>query len=141
MAKTLVLKMSVSINAPKSKVWDALTNPVQIKKYLFGTDTFSEWKQGRPIAFRGVWEGRPYEDKGTILAIEKEKILKYNYWSNFSGEEDKPSNYNNITFGLTEAKGRTLLSLTQDNIKTKEAQLHSENNWGLVLNKMKALLE
>ncbi len=141
MAKKLALKMSISISAPKSKVWDALTNPVQIKKYLFGTDTVSEWKAGRPIAFRGTWEGKPYEDKGTILEIEKEKILKYNYWSNFSGEKDEPANYSNIAFALSEAKGRTLLSLTQDNFKTKEAQLHSENNWGLVMNKMKALLE
>lgn len=141
MAKTMILKMSASISAPKSRVWDALTNPAQIKKYLFGTETVSEWKAGRPIIFRGTWKGKPYEDKGTILEIEKEKILKYSYWSNFSGDKDEPANYSNITFALAEAKGRTILNLTQDNFKTKEAQVQSENNWGLVLNKMKALLE
>ena len=141
MSKTLSLKVSVSINAPKTKVWDALTNPVQIKKYLFGTETVSDWKVGSPITFRGVWEGKPYEDKGHILEIEKNKILKYNYWSNFSGDKDEPSNYSNITYLLSEEKGRTLFTLRQDNIKTKEAQVQSENNWGMVLNKMKSLLE
>ena len=89
----MILEITVTINAPKSKVWDALTNPAQIKKYMFGTDASSDWKVGSPITFRGVWEGKPYEDKGTILEMMKEKILKYNYWSNFSGDRDEPSNY------------------------------------------------
>ena len=137
----MILEITVTINAPKSKVWDALTNPVQIKKYMFGTDASSDWKPGSPITFRGVWEGKPYEDKGTILEMMKEKILKYNYWSNFSGDKDEPSNYSNITYQLSEEKGRTLCILRQDNIKTREAQMQSENNWGMVLNKMKDLLE
>ena len=90
MSKTLSLKVSVSINAPKTKVWDALTNPVQIKKYLFGTETVSDWKVGSPITFRGVWEGKPYEDKGRILEIKKESLLKYNYWSNFPAIRTSP---------------------------------------------------
>jgi uncharacterized protein YndB with AHSA1/START domain len=141
MAKTLSLKMSVSINAPKAKVWNALINPEEIKKYLFGTDAVSDWKAGSPITFRGTWEGKSYEDKGKILKIEKESVLQYNYWSNFSGEKDEPGNYSNITYQLTESKGRTLFTLRQDNIKSKEAQLRSENNWGMILNKMKNLLE
>ena len=31
------LEISVFINAPVEKVWDALVNPELIKKYLFGT--------------------------------------------------------------------------------------------------------
>jgi uncharacterized protein YndB with AHSA1/START domain len=141
MAKTLSLKMSVSINVPKAKVWNALTNPAEIKKYLFGTDTVSDWKAGSPIIFRGTWEGKAYEDKGKILKIEKESLLQYNYWSNFSGDKDEPENYSNITYQLTESKGRTIFTLRQDNIKSKDAQLRSENNWGMILNKMKSLLE
>lgn len=133
--------MSVSITAPKSKVWDAITNPAQIKKYLFGTETVTDWKTGSPIVFRGVWEGKPYEDKGTILEIEKEKVLKYNYWSNFSGDKDEPANYSIVTYTLSGERGRTMFTLTQDNFKSREAQVQSENNWGMILNKMKALLE
>lgn len=141
MSKSLSLKVSVSINVPKSKVWSALTDPAQIKQYLFGTDTISDWKVGSPIVFRGTWDGKPYEDKGHILELEKNSLLKYNYWSNFSGDKDEPANYSNITYLLTEEKGRTMFTLRQDNIRTKEAQVQSENNWGMVLNKMKNLLE
>jgi len=141
MTTNLVLAITVTIHANKSKVWNALTDPAQIKKYLFGTDTTSDWKVGSPITFRGVWEGKAYIDKGTILQIEKEKLLKYNYWSSFSGSEDRPENYANITYTLEDHNGNTVFHLTQDRIKTKEARDHSEQNWKMVLNSLKDLLE
>ncbi len=137
----IICTASIEINAPKSKVWDALINPVQIKKYLFGTDAISDWKVGSPIKFTGVWEGKPYEDKGTILQIDKEKTLRYNYWSNFSGQEDKPENYQVVTYNLTEGNGKTKFTLTQDNCKSEEAREHSEKNWAMVLNTIKELVE
>src|SRR6478609_871070 len=140
-ATLLTLNTSVSIHAPKSKVWKALTDPEQIKKYLFGTETTTNWKVGSPITFSGVWEGKSYIDKGKILQIEKEKILRYNYWSSFSGTEDKPENYANITYALEDHNGSTVFHLTQDGIKTKEAKDHSEQNWNMILNSLKDLVE
>ncbi len=141
MNNPLTLTISVSINASKSKVWNALTDPEQIKKYLFGTETVTDWKVGSPITFSGMWEGKAYQDKGTILQIEKEKILKYNYWSSFSGTEDKPENYANITYSIYEKDGQTIFSITQDGIKSPEAREHSEQNWKMVMNSLKDLLE
>ena len=141
MENNLILEVSTPINASKSVVWKALTDPEQIKKYLFGTETISDWKIGSPITFSGVWEGKPYIDKGTILQIEKEKILKYNYWSSFSGTEDVPANYANITYSLEEKDGQTMFTILQDSIKTKEARDHSEQNWRMVMNSLKELLE
>jgi uncharacterized protein YndB with AHSA1/START domain len=37
MARGLVAKQSVEVDAPTSKVWDALVNPAMIKQYMFGT--------------------------------------------------------------------------------------------------------
>lgn len=141
MENNLTLEVSTLINASKSVVWKALTDPEQIKKYLFGTETISDWKIGSPITFSGVWEGKPYIDKGTILQIEKEKILKYNYWSSFSGTEDVPANYANITYSLKEKDGQTMFTILQDGIKTKEARDHSEQNWRMVMNSLKEFLE
>ena len=137
----LILKIQIGINAPKQKVWDALTNPIQIKKYMFGTEASSDWKVGSPITFRGEWEGKSYEDKGTILEMEKEKILKYNYWSNFSGDKDEPSNYSNITYLLGWQDGKTEFTLIQDNLKSEDARAQSEKNWGMMLGTIKDMLE
>jgi len=133
--------ITIEVKAPKAKVWDALINPEQIKKYLFGTNTHCDWKVGSPIRFTGEWDGKAYEDKGTILAIEKEKLLSYNYWSNFSGVADVPENYQVVTFKLEGVDGKTQLHLMQQNILSQESKSHSEENWKVVLNSLKELVE
>ncbi len=141
MTNTLTLNTSISINAPKSKVWMALIDPEQVKKYFFGTVLKSDWKVGSAITFSGEWEGKPYLDKGIILQIEKEKILKYNYWSSFSGTENKLENYATIIYALEEKDGQTTIFISQDSIKSKEALEHSEQNWQMIMKSLKELLE
>lgn len=135
------LTITQDINASLANVWDALINPEKIKQYLFGTNTICDWKIGSSLRFTGEWEGKSYEDKGTILAIEKEKQLSYNYWSNFSGVPDVPENYQIVTFKLEDAHGKTRLHLTQQNILSEETKAHSNENWKMVLNSLKELAE
>lgn len=137
----LILTKSISIRAPKKKVWEALTEPELIKKYFFDTQTETDWKVGSPIYYRGVWEGKMYEDKGTVLTNEFLKRIRYNYWSSFSGKPDVPENYAIITYELEEKKGVTRVTVTQDNIESEEAKKHSESNWGLVMDGMKKMVE
>ncbi len=137
----LLLRKTLSIKAPASKVWEALTSPEWIKQYLFGTKVTSDWKVGSPIRFTGTWEGKEYEDKGTILKFEKEKVFQYNYWSSFSSTSDVPENYAVLTFELSSHGDRTELSLTQDNIATEAELEHSGKNWEGVLEAMKKLIE
>lgn len=141
MNNSLTAKQTIKINATPSKVWDALTNPSLIKQYLFGTETVSDWKKGSRITYKGVWQGKEYVDGGTILEIIPNKIFKSTYWSSMSGTEDKPENYATVTYELAEEGNSTILTITQDNIKTKESKEHSEGNWGMVLKTMKDLLE
>ena len=132
--------VSIEINAPISKVWKALIDTEQIRKYLFGTNAISDWKVGSEIRFTGVWEGKPYEDKGTILALEPEKLFKYNYWSNWSGD-DIFEKRQVISYILKSEKGKTIFTLIQENCPTEEARDHSANNWNSVLASMKKMLE
>ncbi|MCE3296061.1 MAG: ATPase [Crocinitomicaceae bacterium] len=141
MAIDKILQRTVSINAGAAKVWDALTNPGQISKWLFGTKTETDWKPGSEIRFSGSWEGRDYEDKGRILQCETEKILEYTYWSGFSGLADEPENYSIITFELQETNDGTDLSLTQRNFATEEMCEHSGKNWDSSLQLMKETIE
>ena len=132
---------SIVIDASREEVWDALTNPEQIKKYFFGTEAVSDWKKGSPLYFRGEWEGKKYEDKGTILETKEGELFKYNYWSSMSGIEDKPENYVIITYLLTEVLGKTKVTITQENIPSEEMRSHSEENWNKVLGDLKNLVE
>ena len=132
---------SIVIHAPANKVWDALTKPDQIKKYFFGTDAISDWKKGSLIYFRGEWEGKKYEDKGTILNVIPNALFKYNYWSSMSGIEDKLENYVDITYELSGEDNNVTLTITQENIPDEKTKEHSEQNWNKVLGDLKKLLE
>jgi uncharacterized protein YndB with AHSA1/START domain len=139
--KGLVARASTTIDAPVDRVWDALVNPKTIKKYMFGTDVTSDFKEGGPIVFKGEWEGKPYEDKGVILKMNPKKMLRYSHFSPLSGLPDKPENYHTVTIDLVPKGQQTLVALTQDNNPTEEAKQHSEKNWGMMLESLKKLLE
>jgi uncharacterized protein YndB with AHSA1/START domain len=132
---------SILVHASAEKVWEALTTPRIIKQYFFGTDAISDWKVGSPIVFKGEWQGKQYEDKGTILEIVPQKLFKYSYWSSMSGIEDKPENYVDITYELSEKDEDTELTITQENIPDDKMKEHSEQNWKKVLTDLKDLLE
>jgi uncharacterized protein YndB with AHSA1/START domain len=141
MKTDLLARVSIEIKTSQSRVWRALVDPKQIKQYLFGTETISDWEKGSPIIFKGVWQGKEYEDKGKILEIAPEKLLVYTYWSAFSGLPDTSENYATITIKLLTVKNGTKLELTQDNNSTEESRDHSQKNWEQVMGKLKELLE
>jgi uncharacterized protein YndB with AHSA1/START domain len=141
MNNNLIAKATITINVPASKVWEALTQPELIKQYLFGTEVTTDWQVGSPIRYRGVWQGKPYEDKGTIVAAEPGKRLVSTYWSPMSGAADLPENYKNVSYELSHEGSATRLTLTQDNNASEEEARHSSENWTMVLNGMKKLLE
>ncbi len=138
---TFAAESSVTIDAPVSKVWDAITNPTIIKKYLFGTNVTSDWKEGSSIEYAGEYEGKAYHDKGMIKKLVPEKVFQSTYWSSMSGKEDNPENYNLVTYILSVEDGKTIVTLTQDNIATSEERTHSTNNWDAVLEKLKQTVE
>jgi uncharacterized protein YndB with AHSA1/START domain len=141
MDKKLVAKATITINAPTSKVWGALTKPDLIKQYMFGTEVTTDWQVGSPITYKGQWEGKTYEDKGKILQIEPGKLLVSTFWSSLSGLPDVPENYNTVRYELSTEGGSTRLTITQDNNATQEEADHSEQNWNMVLDGIKKLLE
>lgn len=139
--KKLIAKASTTINAPIAEVWKALTNPALIKQYMFGTNVVTDWEEGSPIVWQGEWQGKTYEDKGTLLKIEPQRLLQYSHFSPLSGQPDVPENYHTVTIELSGKGEQTTVMLTQDNNETEEARQHSETNWQMMLESLKELLE
>jgi uncharacterized protein YndB with AHSA1/START domain len=133
---------TVTIHATRQEVWNGLTNPEKVKEYMHGTEMSTDWKKGSPIVWRGEWKGRSYEDKGTVLAVEPQRLLKYTHWSPMGGSEDRPENYHTVTYELSGDDGKTTLTLTQDNnASQEEADKMAKDNWGPVLNGLKETVE
>jgi uncharacterized protein YndB with AHSA1/START domain len=134
--------ISVTIDASRAEVWDALTNPAKVKQYLHGTEMSTDWREGSPIFWRGEWKGKPYEDKGKILEVKAQRMIKYTHWSPLGGSDDKPENYHTLTYELAGDDSKTTLTLTQDNNPTKEeAEKMAKDSWGPVLQGLKETAE
>jgi uncharacterized protein YndB with AHSA1/START domain len=142
MTESFDAKTSINIHAPATSVWKALTDPALIKQWLHGTWTTSDWKVGSPITWQGEWKGQPYKDKGTVLEIEPNKVLKTTHWSPMGGSEDKPENYHVVTYELAEDGDHTTLTLTQSNNPTQQAADEmAKNSWEPVLKMLKESVE
>jgi len=141
MNKGILAKASITVEAPALIVWDALVNPETIKKYMFGTNVISDWKEGSPIVWKGEWQGAKYEDKGLILKLKPQHLIQYSHFSPLSGLPDLPENYHTVTIELSSDNNKTLVSLTQDNNADEEARQHSEQNSGRMLSSLKKVLE
>ena len=137
----IIARINLQINAPVPAVWKALTDPAVVKQYFFGTDLVTDWQVGGPIFFRGEWEGQTYEDKGTVLQYEPQKMLQYDYYSSMSSKPDLPENYQTITYEVKPKDGGTLLIITQTNVPSEESKEHSEQNWLMVMGEMKKTVE
>jgi uncharacterized protein YndB with AHSA1/START domain len=137
----LIATACVTVDAPVTKVWEALVNPDAIKQYMFGTNVATDWQEGSPITWKGEWQGKSYEDKGVLLKVEPERTLQYSHFSPLAGLPDKPENYHTVTIELSDNGGQTEVSLSQDNNPTEEAREHSEKNWEMMLAGLKEFLE
>ena len=141
MNNQLTAEASVTIDADTSKVWKAITSPETIRQYLMGTNVTSDWQEGSAITYEGEYKGKKYNDKGIIKKLVPGQIFQSTYWSSMGGKEDKPENYNLVTYTLSPKDNKTHVVLTQDNIKTAEEQEHATSNWTNVLAKLKEVVE
>ena len=137
----VVATAETDINASPARVWRALTDPAEIKKYMFGSQVETDWQPGSPIVWKGEYEGRPYEDRGEILEVRENQRLTVTHYSPMSGQPDEPANYHTLTYLLDGDDGRTHLTLSQDNNASDDEAAHSRANWEMMLAGLKKTVE
>jgi len=146
----LEVKNTITINAPATKVWNALVNPEETRKYMFGCETVSDWKPGSSLLWRGSYEGKEMVFvKGNVVTIEPDKFLAYTVIDpNNPSIPDVPENYLTVTYSLAETNGKTTLTVTQGDYSTvaegekryKEAYNNGEG-WNPILIEIKKIVE
>jgi uncharacterized protein YndB with AHSA1/START domain len=149
MAEPLIIKNSITINAPAATVWDALVNPEKTKQYMFGCETVSEWTPGSELLWKGTYEGNEMVFvKGEILQIQPEKFLEYTAIDPNSDIDDTSENYLRVTYELISDSEQTILNVTQGDYSTvadgERRYQDSYNNgegWNPILVEIKKLVE
>jgi uncharacterized protein YndB with AHSA1/START domain len=149
MTPKMIVENSISINAPLEKVWKTLTSPDHTKKYMFGCEALSDWKDGSPLVWKGSAGGvEKIFVKGTILKIEPPVLLKYTVIDPDATYEDTPENHLNVTYRLSGEEGETILSVTQDGFenaaegeKRYQDVYNNGEGWNPVLKEIKKVAE
>ena len=136
-----ITRATITVKAPVEKVWTALVTPATIKKFMFGSTVASDFREGSRITWSGEWQDRPYEDKGKILEVERNRVLRYSHFSPLSGLPDVPENYHTVRIELSGAGQHTTVTLAQDNNPTEQARDHSQENWEAMLTSLKSVVE
>lgn len=142
MDKSLKSSHSIEINARAENVWDALTNPTKIAMYLYGTNTATDWRIGSPIEFSGSYNGMSYKDKGIVMANVPYKLLAYDYWSQFSGLEDIPENYCEVSYHISDNdNGKVRFTWMQIGFKDASSLEHNKTGMPAILEQIKKIAE
>jgi uncharacterized protein YndB with AHSA1/START domain len=137
----IVATAETDISASPARVWSALTDPAQIKRYMFGSKVETDWKPGSAITWKGEYQGNAYQDKGQIVEVEPRRRLVITHFSPMSGQPDVPENYHTLTYVIEPRGEGTHLSLSQDNNASEEEAAHSRDNWAAMLSALKEVIE
>jgi uncharacterized protein YndB with AHSA1/START domain len=138
------IKKNVLINAPASIVWETLTNPVLMTKWMgepeMKIEVITDWELGSPMIIKGFHHVK-FENKGKVLQFEPLKILQYSHLSSLSHLPESPENYAIITFSLVPEHEKTSLTVSVENFPTETIFKHLEFYWKTTAELIKRMCE
>lgn len=141
---TQQIEKSITINALPSVVWKTLTNPDLVNQWMaepgMEVEIITDWKVGSTIVINGFHHIK-FQNTGTVLKVEPDKILAYNYLSSLSQLPDRPENYSIIEFSLEPIGNHTALTLTLRNFPTETIFKHINLYWTATMEILKKLIE
>lgn len=140
----IVFNKVVDIKAPTSQVWQTLTTPELMKKWMMQDIEFqvlTDWIVGSPMIIRGVMNGKQFENRGVVLQFEPEKTLAYSHSSSISRLPDQLESYTVIKFDLQPIENQTRLALTISNFPTESIYKHLVFYWNVTLEILKKMIE
>ena len=133
----------IAIESSRHAVWAALTTPEFVKRWQFGATLLTAWQVGGEIRFRSEWEGKVFEQWGTVLAFEPESHIRYSLFAPRPGLEDLPENYFIMDYRLEESDGGVKLLIAQEDARPRAdgLQLQKQDGSNPVLTALKNLVE
>ena len=136
-----VAHAETQISASPQQVWDALTDPDAIARFMFGAQVDTDWEEGSAITWSGELDGKPYQDKGEILEVVESERLRLTHYSPLSGDDDVPESYHTLDYRLVADGDRTRVTLDQDGNDSREQADQFAENWQVMLDNVKEYVE
>ncbi|MET4081532.1 uncharacterized protein YndB with AHSA1/START domain [Pedobacter sp. UYP30] len=132
---------TITINAPKQKIWDILTKPEFVKLWQYGSKLQTSWEVGTTIKFRTEWEDKVFEQWGKVIEFKPTDKLSYSLFAPRPDVEDKPENYFIMNYVLTEINGKTKLEIIQEDNRPNAVQEEPQGEENPILKSLKEIAE
>ena len=132
---------SITINASLQKVWDIITQPEFVKLWQYGSDLQTNWKVGSKIKFVTEWDGKIFEQWGTVLEFTPTSKLRYSLFAPRPDLEDKPENYFEMIYSLTADHGQTKLEIIQEDSRPNAVKEEEQDEENPILSMLKQIAE
>jgi len=136
-----IARAQTEVAADRPRVWEALTDPDQVARYMMGTRVETDWQVGSPITWSGEMDGKPYQDKGEVLRADPGWVLEVTHYSPLMGQEDRPENYHTVRYELAASDGGTVVTLSQDGCSDEQQAEQFSQSWQGMLDGMKQVVE
>jgi uncharacterized protein YndB with AHSA1/START domain len=135
------IEKELSIDAPPSLIFEALTNSDKIVQYYPLKEVISTWETGSEIILKGSNGNKDFTDYGEIDILLPSEKLQYTYWSDNHGTDRVPENYLTICYTLHEVDDGTKLELEHKNLQSEKMYLEMLNVWDFLLLRLKDFVE
>jgi len=132
---------NIEINDTVDRVWEAFTNPQLTKKFFFGCEVHSGFKEGDEISFTLEQKNENIICvQGIVKHCIPKKMLAYTCFT--PKTINKKDLHTLVTIALIPNNNKTRLTVTQGSFKQDESRYNQSNDgWNFVLNGLKKLLE
>jgi uncharacterized protein YndB with AHSA1/START domain len=141
---SIEIESQIVIHAVPSVVWNYLTMPELMKKWMgdeeMQLEVLTEWNINGPIVIKG-FHHEAFINKGTILMFQPEVILQYTHLSSLSELNDRIENYTILTFALESIGSDTLLKIKIVNFPTDSIYRHMALYWNATVSVIKDTIE
>jgi uncharacterized protein YndB with AHSA1/START domain len=128
---------AIYIEAPATKVWEALTNG-EHTKHFWSRYVQSDWKVGSRVEFLRADKSRLSHD-GEVLEIDPPRRLVMTFDATPEGMNEPPSR---VTYELEELHGATKLTVIHDDFQPDSEVLKATSKgWPHILSSLKTYLE
>jgi uncharacterized protein YndB with AHSA1/START domain len=123
---------TVLIEATPALVWEALTQPAQMRQWMgepeINIEVRTTWEVGGPIQIKGFHHAQ-FINTGKVLAFVPNELLRYTHTSSVSRLPDVPESYTLMEFRLAPQGEQTSLTITLENFPTESIYKHLAFYW------------
>ena len=130
------LEYQAYIRTTPERLWEAITDPEQTRRYFYGLAVTSDWKPGSSLK-HVMPDGKSTTIEGKVLEIEPGRKLVHTFAT--TGVSDAPSR---VTWAIEPIGQVTLLTITHDGFEGETQTYRSvARGWNPVVSGLKTLLE